>query len=130
MIVDSLESFGWKAQQLSAPSIVLLDIGEPSACTALFRSWSPNVLMHTAWGGDVSTPDFRVGGSPGWVEEMPQMHTYKAHNVIPRRIEMGSRRYCSAQCASHEGASMHEGPDYPRLAWGQGSPVDTWVGPN
>lgn len=55
------------AQQLSAPSIVLLDIGECSACTAAFCSWSPNVLMHAALRGrDVSSPDFRVWGSPGW----------------------------------------------------------------
>ena len=74
MIVDSLESFGWKAEQLSAPSIELLDIGERSACAVAFRSWSPYVLMHTAWGDAVSTPDFRVWGSPGWVEEMPQIY--------------------------------------------------------
>ena len=62
---------------------------------------------------------------------MPQMHTCKVCNVIPWRIEMGSGSYCSAQCASHEGASVkHERPDYLKPVWSQGSPVDTWVGPS
>ena len=35
---------------------------------------------------------------------MPRMHITKELNVVLWRVEMGSRSYCSAQCASQETA--------------------------